>query len=243
MAIIGNTPPIWLISYTILLYKKNDPYNLDNYRPKTLANVLYKLWASCLAILAMDYIKANKIISPEHEGFRPGRSCSRAITHLNICNEDAYTHNKDILIAYLDFTQALPSVDNLQLDRTLRFLGIPEDFIFIVANLYKGAHTTFEIPYDKTRQIPVLRGTLQGDPLSPLLFLLMVEPLIRWLESLLKGYTLTSNKLNLSTKWYADNVTLVAHNVTDLNTQVEAVDTFNEWSDIGLSISKCKVTG
>jgi hypothetical protein len=81
----------------------------------------------------MDYIEANKVISPEQEGFRPGRYFSRAITHLSLCIEDAHTHNKDILLAYLDFTQAFPSTDHLQLERTLRFLGIPEDFIFIVA--------------------------------------------------------------------------------------------------------------
>jgi hypothetical protein len=85
-----------------MLYKINDPYNLDNYRLIILANVLYKLWASCLAILAMDYIGAGTIISPEQEGFRPSRSCSRAITHLSLCIEDACTHNKDLLLAYLD---------------------------------------------------------------------------------------------------------------------------------------------
>ena len=135
----------------------------------------------------MDFIEANKIISPEQKGFRPCRSCSRAITHLSLCIKDAHTHNNDILIAYVDFNQAFPSVDHLQLERTLRFLGIPDDVIFIVVNLYKGAHTTFEIPHGKSRQIPVLRGTLQGDPLSPLFFLLMVEPLIRWLKSMQKA--------------------------------------------------------
>ncbi len=87
-----------------------------------------------------------------------------------------------------------------------------------MANLYKVANTTFETLDGKTRQIPVLRGTLQGDPLSPLLFLLMVEPFIRWLKSLQKGYTLTSNILDLSSKWYAYDAPLIAHNVTDLNT-------------------------
>ncbi len=118
----------------------------------------------------MDFVEANEIISPEQEGFHPGRSCSRAITHLGLCIEDAHTHNKDILIAYLDFTQAFPSAYHLQLEGTLCFLGIPEDFILIVANLYKGAQTTFDNPHGKIRQIPVLRGTLQGDPLSPLPF-------------------------------------------------------------------------
>jgi hypothetical protein len=154
MSITGTTPPNWLLSNTIMLYKKNDPYNIDNYGPITLANVSYKLWASCLVILPMDYIEANKIISPEQEGFRPGRSCSRVITHLSLYIEDAHTHNKDILLAYLDFPQAFPSANHLQLERTLRFLGIPEDFIFIIANLYKGAHTAFETPMEKLDKSP-----------------------------------------------------------------------------------------
>ena len=56
MAITGITPPTWLQSHTILLYKKGDPSRLDNYRPITLANALYKLRTTCIVILATDYI-------------------------------------------------------------------------------------------------------------------------------------------------------------------------------------------
>ena len=64
MAITGITPPTWLHSHTILLYKKGDPTRLDNYRPITLANALYKLWTTCIVILATDYIESRKILSP-----------------------------------------------------------------------------------------------------------------------------------------------------------------------------------
>ena len=43
LAITRITPPSWLQSHTILLYKKGDPTRLDNYRPITLANAFYKL--------------------------------------------------------------------------------------------------------------------------------------------------------------------------------------------------------
>ena len=43
MSITGITPPSWLHNHTILLYKKGDPAILDNCRPMTLANTLYKL--------------------------------------------------------------------------------------------------------------------------------------------------------------------------------------------------------
>jgi hypothetical protein len=61
----GITPPSWLQNHTILLYKKGDPTHLNNYRPITLANAIYKLWTTCIVILATDYIESRKILSPE----------------------------------------------------------------------------------------------------------------------------------------------------------------------------------
>jgi hypothetical protein len=123
MSITGITPPSYLhISHTILLYKKSDPVTLENYRPITLANALYKLWTTCIVMLASDYVESRKIPSPKQEGFRADRSRSRAITHLGLCIEDAHTHNKDIVLCYLDFKEAFPSADHGQLVRTLIFL-------------------------------------------------------------------------------------------------------------------------
>jgi len=85
MSITGITPLSWLHSHTILLYKKGDPAALENYRLITLANAVYKLWITCIVMLASDYMESRKILSPEQEGFRADRSCARAITHLGLC--------------------------------------------------------------------------------------------------------------------------------------------------------------
>jgi hypothetical protein len=64
MVAIGTTPFHWLLSNTILLYEKNEPLSLDNYWLITLGNALYKLRATCLTILATDYVESHKISSP-----------------------------------------------------------------------------------------------------------------------------------------------------------------------------------
>jgi len=192
LSITGITPLAWLNSHTILLYKKGDPATLDNYRPITLANAIYKLWTTCIVMWATDYVEGRKSLSPKQEGFRTNRSCSRAITHLGLCIEDAHTHKRDIVLCYLDFKGAFPSADHAQLVRTLTFLGLPEDFINIITNLYEGVTTEFVTPHGHTPPIGIWRGTLQGDPHSPLLFDLMIEPLIRWLNASQKGYDITS---------------------------------------------------
>jgi len=101
-----------------------------------------------------------------------------------LCIEDAHTHIKDIVLCYLDFKGAFPSADHDQLVRTLEFRGLPEDFTNIITNLYNGATTEFVTPHGHTPLIGIRR-----DPLSPLLFDLMIEPLIRWLKASNKGYT------------------------------------------------------
>ena len=92
-------------------------------------------------------VESRTILSPEQDGFRTDRSCSRAITHLGLCIEYAHTHNKDIVLCYLDFKGAFPSADHDQLVRTLAFLGLPEDFINIITNLYNGATTEVVTPH------------------------------------------------------------------------------------------------
>jgi len=166
-AITGITPPTWLHSHTIPLYKKGDPTNLDNYCPITLANALYKLWTTCIVIFATVYIESRKILSPEQEGFKANRSCDRAITHLDLCVEDAHSHKKDIVLCYLDFKGAFPSTDYKQMVRVLEFLGLPSDLNRLVSSLYSGATTKFITPYGHTSPVGIRRGIFRGTPYPP----------------------------------------------------------------------------
>ena len=69
------------------------------------------------------------------------------------------------------------------LELVLEWLGVPLDFRELVKAIYSHATTTMRIAVGVTRPVAWLRGTLQGDPLSCLLFLLYVEPLLRWLKA------------------------------------------------------------
>ncbi len=95
-------------------------------------------------------------------------------THHRTCRTktDAYIH-------YIDFKGAFPFQDHLLLTRTLTFLGFPTDFVSLINNLYTSATTIFLTPYGPTPPIRIQRGTLQGDPLSSLLFDFGVEPVIK----------------------------------------------------------------
>jgi len=183
MAITGITLSSRLTSDTILLYKEGDPTRLDNYRLAMLANAIYELWTTCIVTLDTDNFEARKILSPDQEGFRADRSCSRAITHLNLFVEDAHSHKKDFVLFYLDFKGLFSSTDQRHLVRVLAFMGLPQEFIRLVSKLYGEASTELITPYGHAPAVYIRRWTLQGDPQSPLLFDVMIESLIRWLRA------------------------------------------------------------
>jgi hypothetical protein len=108
--------------------------------------------------------------------------------------------------------------------------------------LYSGATTEFITPHGHTSPVDIRRGTLQGDPLSPLLFDLMVEPLIRWLRASDKGYDIASCGLKLASKWYADDGTLITNSVEDMTSLLGIIQQFSAWSGIHLNANKCKIT-
>ncbi len=66
--------------------------------------------------------------------------------------------------------------------------------------------------------------------------------LIRWLNAVDKGYHITSCFLKLTSKWYADDGTLVTNSVDDMMSLLSIVQQFSDWPGIRLNVGKCKVT-
>jgi hypothetical protein len=142
--------------------------------------------------------------------------------------EDAHSHKKDVVLCYLDFKGAFLSTDHSKLVRVLDFLGLPQDFTHLVSNLYIEAAMEFITPYGHTPSVGIRRGTLQVDPLSRILFDLVIEPLRRWLRASRKGYNISSCGLQLASKWYADDVSLVTKKVDDMIVLLDLFDQFSK---------------
>ena len=126
----------------------------------------------------------------------------------------------------------------------MKDLRYPLDAVALVGNIYTQSTTTFTGEhFGKTQPIPIQRGTIQGDTLSLYLFIIFLEPLLRWLQRGNNGYTLNTSNTTLNTAAYADDLTVISNNLPSLQLQLNKLDKYCEWAGMDLGISKCAVTG
>jgi hypothetical protein len=190
MWVTGITPDAWKHSETCLIYKKGDPTQVGNYRPIGLANTVYKLWTRVVTYALSEYAEEHRILSEVQCGFRKHRGTHQQLQMLVMAIEDAKLSQQDLYTLQVDFSSAFNMTDH---DITLQImydLGFPTDAIEVVKDIYTHATTAYKTPHGLTSKLTVDRGTLQGDTLSPFLFIVYIEPLLRWLHVGGRGYKL-----------------------------------------------------
>lgn len=249
MWIKARTPARWAQSKTVLLYKKGDPLEVKNYRPIALANTTYKLWTGLIAAAVAEFAEEQHVLSSVQEGFRPHRNTDRQLQNMLHLLEDAALTAQDLYVMYIDFSSAFNTIDHDKLLMIMYDLGFPDDAIQVVRDLYRTAATRVDTRHGSTPSISVERGTLQGDTLSPLLFIIFLEPLLRWLQVGGRGYhygclSATQNQQHAcSALAYADDLAVPTNSVSALRLQAEKVEKFSAWAGLAVNHGKCAVTG
>jgi hypothetical protein len=237
-------PTSWKTSLTILLYKKSDPTILTNHRPIALANTIYKFFTSTITAQLANYGEKHQILQNSQEGFRQERCTSRQLQTLIAALEDSRPTQQDIYLLYIDFKNAFGSIDHARLLVIMADLGYPQDTINLIGNIYSNSTTIFSGSYfGKTKPVHIQRGTIQGDTLSPYLFIISLEPLLRWLERGNLGYTLKTSQHTINSAAYADDLAIITNNIKHIQPQINKIDKFCQWAGMELGIPKCAITG
>jgi exonuclease III/ribonuclease HI len=246
----GITPEHWGESETALIYKgKNSPLTLDNYRPIGLVNTIGKLWTRFLTCVLSSFAESNGILGLHNAGFRRGKSTTRQILLTINALEDARLTGQNIYLMQIDLTQAFNRIDHDLLLATMYDLGFPTCSIDAVSGVYKNVKTCYKAETGKTQPMQINRGTLQGDSLSPFIFLIYIEPLLRWLHVGGRGYKFgclpqdERAKNHTSNITFADDLNVLTNKAADLRIQADKVSRWCNWASMTVNNSKSLVTG
>ena len=112
-------------------------------------------------------------------GFRKGRGTRDQIANIHWIMGKAREVEKNIYFCFIDYAKAFDCVDHNKLRKILKEMGIPDHLICLLRNLYAGQEATVRTGHGTTDWFQVGKGVRQGCLLSPCLFNLYAEYIMR----------------------------------------------------------------
>lgn len=220
-------PLAWRINRTTLIPKAGkDTSNIKNWRPITIFSMISRVFTSLLDRRLRKVITQTE----RQKGFTEENGCFSNVHLLNSAISKAKEDGG--IVTVLDVSKAFDTVPHSAIKVALERKGVPSLVADYVANSYKGCQTVIKT-YDGELAIELKRGVKQGDPLSPILFNLIIEPIIESIQSKISGVNLEGH--NLAALAFADDIVLLARDRGEALTQTRLVD--DSLRSKGMSIS------
>ena len=173
-------------------------------------------------------------------GFRKGRGTGDQIANISWIIEKAREFQKNIYFCFIDYVKAFDCVDHKKLWKILKEMRIPDHLTYLLRNLYAGQGATVRTGHGTTDWFQIGKGVCQGCILSPCLFNLHAEYIMRnvRLEEAQTGIKIAGR--NINNLRYADDTTLMAES-EELQSLLMNVKEESEKVDLKLSIQKTKI--
>ena len=110
---------------------------------------------------------------------RTGRGTRDQIANIHWIIEKAREFQKNIYFCFIDYAKAFDCVDHNTLWKILREMGIPDHLTCLLRNIYAGQEGTVGSGHGTTDLFQIKKGVRQGCVLSPCLFNLYAEYIMR----------------------------------------------------------------
>ena len=194
LLVTGDPPSSWSKSEVTLIYKAGDTDKPENFRMISLTSCVGKLFHQILSDRIANYFLRNKLIDPEtQKAFLKG--INGCMEHTFVMNEllaNARNKKRTFHATFFDLADAFGSVEHNLIHYTMKRNRIPDPVCLYVENLYSRLQGEIRGPGWRSDPFSFRRGVFQGDPLSPIIFVIVFDPIIQYfkLKETTHGYSL-----------------------------------------------------
>ena len=170
-------PQDWKISVSILIQKKGNAKECSNYCTITLISHASKLMLTVLQARLPQYVNCE--LPDVQAAFRKATETRDQIVNICWIIEKAREFQKNIYFCFIDYTKVFDCVDHNRLWKILKEMGILDHLTCLLRNLYAGQEATVRTGHGTTDWFQIRKGVHQGGILSPCLFNLYAEYILR----------------------------------------------------------------
>ncbi|GJZ96546.1 RNA-directed DNA polymerase, eukaryota, partial [Tanacetum coccineum] len=244
--ISSKFPPGCNSSFIALIPKKHDAKFVKDYRPISLIGCFYKIVSKILANRLKMVI--SELISDVQSAFVSNRQILDGPFILNELISWCKAHKSKAMIFKVDFEKAFDSVRWDFLDIILRNFGFGIKWRGWIQGCLSSAMGSILVNGSPTAEFKFHKGLKQGDPLSPYLFILVMESLHLSFNNIInadlfKGIRF-DDSLTLSHLFYADDAVFIGKwDRANILTIVRMLKCFFLASGLQINILKSKLMG
>ena len=212
---------------------------MGNYRPITLLCLISKLFECILNGRLYRYVESNDLLSELQGGFRAGRSCLDQAWLLNEIVADRKERGEDTYLIFLDVRKAYDTVWREGLYVKLYECGITGRVWRLIQAMNVQVIRTVIVGQDQTDPFQLALGVAQGGVLSPLLYDIFIDGLLRSVEQSGVGAIIAGRQIGVLA--YADDLVLVARSKHETDQLMDIVlDYARKWR-FSFNADKCAV--
>ena len=172
-----SIPEDWKHNIIVPIHKKGNSTECSNYRAICLAQVTLKIYTKILERKIRKVTENN--MQEEQAAFRSQRQTQDHIFTLRQTTEKLLEYQREAYVAFLDLTAAFDNVNREEIWKAQEERKVPWKLRKVTRSVFQEVKGKIRINGHKSETFNIDKGLKQGDSLSPLLFILLMDKIIK----------------------------------------------------------------
>ncbi|CAF4950873.1 unnamed protein product, partial [Rotaria socialis] len=207
-------PQDWKTSIFIPIPKNGNSKDCSNYRTIALISHASKIMLKIIQRRLEPFLERE--MPATQARLRKGRGTRDQIANIRWLMEKTREYQKEFYLCFIDYSKAFDCVDHEKLWSVLLEMGVPKHLIILMKNLYTNQQASVKTDYGNTDWFNIRKGVRQGCILSPYLFNLYAEHIMRkvGIDEAACGIKIGGG--NINNLRYADDTTIMTETAEGL---------------------------
>ena len=235
----GEYPRAWGEGIITPIFKKGDVNDPSNYRGITLINVVAKIYSQLLLNRLTKWAEKYEKLACNQFGFQKGKSIVDCIFILHSAITKVLDSGQKLYAVFIDYEKCFDKIERSLLWQKLLSENVSCKVVKAVRSMYITVKSCVKYKSSYSNFFDSTVGLKQGDPSSPLLFMLFVNDINDNINNDLANI-FTVNELKLFLILYADDQVVFAKSPETLQSMLTDIENYCRLWHLKINTSKTK---